>query len=261
MFPISDDNPQPGVPVITWALIAACVAVFLWQISLPAAQGEQAVFLYGMVPANLFGAGKAAPSAIPAWATVLTSMFMHGGVAHIFGNMLYLWIFGDNVELAMGRIRFLVFYLVCGTIAALAQGLESPGSTIPLIGASGAISGVLGGYLVLQPFGRVRVLFMPLPLFVRVVSVPAIIVLGLWFLIQFASGLASDPTRGGVAFWAHVGGFIAGMVLMPLFRRRGVALMQSGPRQRFDARRDDGVSDADSQLGPWGRRRGPWDRQ
>jgi membrane associated rhomboid family serine protease len=260
MFPISDDNPQPGVPVVTWAIIGVCVAVFLWQFSLPEDAGERAVFFYGMVPANLFGTGAATQAAIPAWATVLTSMFMHGGIAHIFGNMLYLWIFGDNVELAMGRIRFLVFYLVCGTIAALAQGLQSPASTIPLIGASGAISGVLGGYLVLQPFGRVRVLFMPIPFFIRVISVPAIVVLGLWFVIQFASGLASDPARGGVAFWAHVGGFIAGVALMPLFRRRDVPLMQPGPRRRFDARRGDEVPEADTQLGPWGRRRGPWDQ-
>lgn len=261
MFPISDDNPRTGTPVVTWAIIAACVAVFLWQISLPEAEGDRAVFLYGMVPAHLFGAGAAGSAAIPAWATIFTSMFMHGGVAHIFGNMLYLWIFGDNVELAMGRARFIVFYLVCGVVAALAQGLESPTSTIPLIGASGAISGVLGGYLVLQPFGRVRVLFMPIPFFVRVLSVPAIVVLGLWFVIQFVSGLASDPTTGGVAFWAHVGGFIAGMVLMPFFRGRDVALWQPGPRRYFDGRREEDMSEADGRLGPWGRRRGPWDRE
>lgn len=248
MFPMSDDNPRPGLPVVTWSLIAACAAVFFWQMSLPEGQVEQAVRLYGMTPAHLFGAGGAGGAAIPAWATVVTSMFLHGGLSHLFGNMIYLWIFGDNVELAMGRVRFLVFYLLCGTVAALAQGLQAPGSDVPLIGASGAISGVLGGYLLLQPFGRVRILVMGI---YRTVEVPALLALGGWFVIQFISGLASDPATGGVAFWAHVGGFVAGMALIPFFRAPGVPLLQRAAPRVFDARsRDDDNGD----LGPWDRR-------
>lgn len=247
MFPMSDDNPRPGVPVVTWALIAVCVAVFFWQMSLTGGEAERAVMLYGMTPAHLFGAGGGAGEGIPAWATIVSSMFLHGSLAHLFGNMLYLWIFGDNVELAMGRARFLVFYLLCGAVAALAQGLQAPGSDVPLIGASGAISGVLGGYLLLQPFGRVRILVMGI---YRTIEVPALLALGAWFVIQFISGLGSDPTAGGVAFWAHVGGFVAGMALVPFFRARGVTLLQRLPVRVFDARR----RDDDNDLGPWGRR-------
>lgn len=257
MFPISDENAEPGLPVVTIGLIALCVAVFLWQITLSDAEAEHAARLYGMVPANVFGlAIGGQPAAIPAWATIFTSMFMHGGLAHIGGNMLYLWIFGDNVEHAMGRFRFLLFYLLAGTIAALAQALQVPSSDVPMIGASGAISGVLGAYLLLHPFARIRVLIMPLPFFIRVMSIPAIAVLGFWFLIQFLSGLASPADQGGVAFWAHVGGFVAGVVLVPFFKRRGVPLLQQEQSRVFDARRE-GERGHDRQGG-W--RRGPWDR-
>lgn len=247
MFPISDDNPIPGRPIVTWAIIAACVAVFLWEMSLPADEAERAIGQLGAVPATIFGPGGAAP--IPAWMTIFTSMFMHASLGHVGGNMLYLWIFGDNVELAMGRLRFLAFYLLCGVVAALAQSLQAPESTVPLIGASGAISGVLGGYLLIHPFGRVRVLIMPLPFFIRVITVPSLVVLGLWFVIQFLSGLASNGDQGGVAFWAHVGGFLAGMILVPLFKRSDVALLQSGSARIFDARRD---RDGRPPRGPWG---------
>lgn len=249
MFPVSDDNPQPGAPIVTWALIGVCVAVFLWQMTLTEAEAQRAVLLYGMVPAVVFGGAEIADrAAIPGWATVVTSMFMHGGLAHLGGNMLYLWIFGDNVEHAMGRTRFLAFYLATGAVAALSQGLLAPQSDIPLIGASGAISGVLGAYLLLHPFANVRVVIMPLPFFVRVVSVPAIFALGLWFAIQFLSGLASDVDKGGIAFWAHVGGFVSGMVLVAFFKKRDVPLLQPRPKRVFDAQRP---SDDE---GPWGRR-------
>jgi membrane associated rhomboid family serine protease len=253
MFPISDDRVEQGVPIVTWALIGVCAAVFLWQISMPPKEAEQAVFLYGMVPAVLFGKIAMPDAALPAWATIFTSMFMHGSIAHIGGNMLYLWIFGDNVELAMGRVRFLLFYILCGVAAALAQGFQAPESQVPMIGASGAISGVLGAYLLLRPFAQVRVFFMPIPFFVRILSIPAVVVLGFWFVLQFVSGLAAKGDQGGVAFWAHVGGFIAGMVLLPFFKARNVPLFEREPRRVFDARRE-------SERGPWGRRRGPWDR-
>lgn len=248
MFPISDDNPEPGRPIVTWSIIAVCVGVFIWEMSLPAGEAERAILQLGAVPASLFGAAGA--QTIPAWATIFTSMFMHASLGHIGGNMLYLWIFGDNVELAMGRVRFIVFYLLCGASAALAQSLQAPESTIPLVGASGAISGVLGAYLLIYPFGRVRVLIMPLPFFVRVITVPSLVVLGFWFVIQFLSGLSSDGDKGGVAFWAHVGGFLAGMVLMPLFKKRDVPLFQKEAPRVFDARRDKGEGSA--RRGPWG---------
>jgi len=248
MFPVSDDNPEPGTPIVTWALIAACVAVFLWQFSLPPDAGELAVYQFGLIPGVLFGSVSMADAPLPAWGTIISSMFMHGGFAHLAGNMLYLWIFGDNVELAMGRVRFIIFYLVCGAAAALTHAFLVPGSTIPLVGASGAISGVLGAYLLLYPRARVRVLFIPFPLILlRTFYVPALIVLGLWFIIQVLSGLGSDIEEAGVAFWAHVGGFVAGGLLIPFFKRRDVPFFHKPAPRVFDGR--------DSMRGG---RRGPW---
>ena len=246
MFPISDDNPEPGVPFVTWGLIAACVAVFFFQYSLPPGEAELAVYHYGLIPGVLFSSTEMSDAPVPAWATVLSSMFMHGGLAHLGGNMLYLWIFGDNIELAMGRVRFIVFYVVTGIAAALTHAFLVPASTVPLVGASGAISGVLGAYLLLYPRGRVRVLFIPFPIILlRTFYVPAIIVLGLWFAIQVFSGLMSPVEEAGVAFWAHVGGFVAGMVLVPFFKRRDVPLFHKAQPKVFDAR-------ASGRRGPWG---------
>ena len=242
MFPISDDNPEPGVPLLTWTLIAASVGVFLLQYALPASEAELAVYHYGLIPGVLFGSVSMQDAPLPPWGTIISSMFMHGGLAHLFGNMLYLWIFGDNVELAMGRVRFLVFYVLTGAVAALTHAVLVPESTIPLVGASGAISGVLGAYLMLQPHGRVRVLIMPFPLILlRTIHVPALVVLGFWFVIQVVSGLLSPVDQAGVAFWAHVGGFVAGVVFVPFFKRRDVPLFRPVRPRYFDGRR-----------GPWG---------
>jgi membrane associated rhomboid family serine protease len=170
-------------------------------------------------------------------------MFLHGGWLHLGGNMLFLWIFGDNVEDSLGHARFLVFYLASGVAAAFAQGAVDPASTIPMIGASGAISGVLGAYLLLHPRATVRTLIF-IFFFVTIVHVPAMIVLGVWFLMQFLSAATAAPNEPGVAFWAHIGGFVAGMALVPFMRRRDVPLWQA-PRslafQREAPRR-----------GPWG---------
>jgi len=233
-LPLSDDNPTRRAPFVTWAIIAGCVAVFLWQTSLGPRAGQAIVYALGMIPAVLFGSARLPPELrlVPAPLSVLTSMFLHGGWMHLLGNMLYLWIFGNNVEDSMGRGRFVVFYLLCGTAAALVQGLAAPGSEIPMIGASGAIGGVLGAYLMLHPRANVRMLFIIL-FFIRVISVPAAVVLGLWFVMQFISG-ATTPTAddgGGVAFWAHVGGFLTGAVLVPFFKRREVRLFE-GPHTR-----------------------------
>jgi len=243
-LPLYDDTPKSSPPVMTLTLIGTCAAVFLWQLGLPPRQQNAYAFALGIVPSVLFGHAQLAHglALVPPWATIFTSMFMHGGWLHILGNMLYLWLFGKGVESALGPARFLIFYLVCGVIAALTQALIDPLSDVPIIGASGAIAGVLGAYLVLHPRGHVVVLFW-LFIFVRLIAVPAVILLGLWFLIQLASALDATQGEAGVAFWAHVGGFIAGMILVPLFRRRGVQLFQPPRSVSFRAV---------PRRGPWG---------
>jgi membrane associated rhomboid family serine protease len=233
-LPLSDDNPTHRLPVVTWTVIAGCIAVFLWQTTLGVRAGNAIVYSLGLIPAVLFGSAQLPPELrlVPAPVSIVTSMFLHGGWMHLLGNMLYLWIFGNNVEDSMGRGRFVVFYLLCGMTAALVQSFAAPGSEVPMIGASGAIGGVLGAYLVLHPRANVRMLFVIL-FFIRIISVPAAVVLGLWFVMQFVSG-ATTPTSddgGGVAFWAHVGGFVAGAVLVPYFKRRDIRLFE-GPHSR-----------------------------
>jgi len=178
------------------------------------------------VPAVLFGHAELPPQVVmvPPAASVFTSMFLHGGWMHLIGNMLFLWIFADNVEASMGHLRFAVFYLLCGVAAVLAQALPDPGSEVPMIGASGAISGVLGAYLLLHPHARVLVLI-PLGVFSQLVRLPAAMVLGLWFVLQLVSSLLTPSGQGGVAFGAHIGGFVAGAALIPLFKHRGVPLL------------------------------------
>ena len=225
MIPLRDDNPTSITPFVTYALIAACVLVFLWQMSLGEKGFEAAVLALGVTPATLLGDARLPPELylVPPVATVFSSMFLHGGFMHLAGNMLYLWIFGNNVEDSMGHVRFVVFYLLCGVAAALAQAWPNPDSTIPMIGASGAISGVLGAYLLLFPRARVLVLI-PLGAFSRIVYVPAMFVLGFWFVLQLINTALSDAGQGGVAWGAHIGGFVAGMILIPVFKYRHVRL-------------------------------------
>ncbi len=232
MIPLRDDNPTSITPFVTYAFIAACVLVFLWQMSLGEKGFEAAVLALGVTPATLLGDVRLPPELylVPPVATVFSSMFLHGGFMHLAGNMLYLWIFGNNVEDSMGHVRFVIFYLLCGVAAVLAQAWPNPDSTIPMIGASGAISGVLGAYLLLFPRAHVLVLI-PLGAFSRIVYVPAMFVLGFWFVLQLISTALSDAGQGGVAFGAHIGGFVAGMILIPVFKYRHV---------RFFAPRHDG---------------------
>ncbi|MBU1050093.1 rhomboid family intramembrane serine protease [Candidatus Bipolaricaulota bacterium] len=177
---------------------------------------------YALIPAEWLGGRDLPPTiSIPIWLTLFTAMFLHGGIMHLLGNMLYLWIFGDNVEDAMGSIRFLAFYLSCGVAAAFAQMAIGPGSSIPMIGASGAIAGVLAAYFMLYPRSRVLTLI-PLFFFLRVVALPAVFLLGFWFVLQVISGLNSFSSSGGVAFFAHIGGFIAGLFLVFPFRQRHI---------------------------------------
>jgi membrane associated rhomboid family serine protease len=225
VIPLRDDNPSGTPPIVTIAFIVLCVLVFLWQLSFGAQGGERIVYALGVVPAVLLGQGQLPPdlSLVSPWMTIFTSMFMHGGWMHLIGNMLYLWIFGDNVEDAMGHGRFVVFYLLCGIAAVLAQALPDPSSTVPMIGASGAISGVLGAYLLLYPHARVLVVI-PLGFYFHPMRIPAGLVLVLWFGLQLLSSAMAQPGQGGVAFRAHIGGFVAGMILIPIFKQRRVRL-------------------------------------
>jgi membrane associated rhomboid family serine protease len=218
MIPISDDNPTRLTPVITWALILACIAVYVWEHSL-GRQMDAALLVFGFTPASLF-MGYAPVSGmgqVPAGLTILTSMFLHGSILHIAGNMLYLWIFGNNVEDAMGHLRFFLFYLVCGVVAALTLAYMDPASRIPMVGASGAISGVLAGYVLLFPRARVTVI-VPLGIIFYPFRIAAVWVVGFWFLVQLLSAAATHPNQPGVAWWAHVGGFAMGALLTPFFK-------------------------------------------
>ena len=217
MFPIRDHNPSERTPYVLYALIAVNVLVFLVQ--LPHMSSERALMVFwadrALYPVAVTKYGD--------YTGIFTSMFLHAGWLHIGGNMLFLWIFGDNIEDQFGHVGFLVFYLVCGVIAALAQIAANPGSTVPTVGASGAIGGVLGGYLLLFPRAKVDVLLIII-IFFRIFTLPAWIILGLWFVLQVFAGLGSPTTGGGVAHWAHIGGFIAGILLtVPIWLHRGGA--------------------------------------
>lgn len=225
MIPLHDDNPTEIAPIVTIALIVLCSLVFLYEVSLPDQAGEAFVFQYGAIPASIFGHEAALPEnavAVPFTLTLLTSMFLHGGWMHLIGNMLYLWIFGNNVEDAMGHVKFVIFYVVCGILAAVSHAVTDPASGIPMVGASGAISGVLGAYLLLYPRAQVLVLI-PLGIFMRTMYVPAGFVLGFWFVLQlFSGGMSLGQGGGGVAWFAHVGGFVAGMALIGFFKHPNV---------------------------------------
>jgi len=222
MLPIGDESEAgAGRPIVAWTLVALNVAVFLLEVARPAGALQAFVTAWGVVPKEYSVGRDLAPLIpVPFWSTLLTSMFLHGGWMHLGGNMLYLWIFGDNLEHRMGHARFLVFYLLCGLAAGAAHIAFNSGSSVPTVGASGAISGILGGYLLLFPRNRVRVLTRG-----GVMAVPAIYVLGFWIFIQFINSVGSmantseTGSGGGVAYLAHVGGFVAGLVLVKLFAR------------------------------------------
>lgn len=229
MFPINDDNPTYRFPLVTVSLIVVNVAVYLWQLSLGEAVNG-VIYEMGFVPSRLFHPELPAPNSdLAASATLFTSMFLHGGPLHLAGNMLFLWIFGDNVEDAMGPVRFLAFYLLCGLAAAFGQAFVETQSVIPMIGASGAVSGALGAYMLLHPTAPVRAII-PLGFIFIPFLVPAFLMLGMWFGGQLLMDFASNPSEGGVAFRAHIAGFIAGAALIPLFKDRDVPLFSSRPR-------------------------------
>ncbi|MBA2381462.1 MAG: rhomboid family intramembrane serine protease [Chloroflexi bacterium] len=229
MIPLRDANPTRRRPVVTIALIAICVAVFAYELVVQSSAGdaglERLVRQYGLIPGELTAAlGGGGQDALGGQLlSVFSSMFMHGGWIHLIGNMLYLWIFGNNIEDRLGRLGFLVFYLLGGIAAAVSQVLVGPTSEVPVIGASGAIAAVLGAYLVLYPRARVLSLVF-LGFFYQLLHVPAVIVLGLWFVLQLIDGVASlgvTSSNGGVALFEHIGGFIAGVVVGALIRSVG----------------------------------------
>ena len=232
MFPIRDENPTLRPPIATYAILGMNLFVWVFVQGFGASEAVgQSICLHGLIPADLLGTVPVGTQ-IPlgdGWAcrldgdsslnSLFTSMFMHGGWLHIIGNMLFLWVFGDNVEDVMGPGRFVLFYLLCGLAAAGAQIAADPGSTVPMVGASGAIGGVMGAYAILFPRARVHLLII-LFIYVTTISVPAIFMLGYWFLLQLISGVGSlGASGGGVAFWAHIGGFVAGVGLVTVFTR------------------------------------------
>lgn len=215
MFPLRDHNPSERTPYVLYALIALNVAAFLLQ--LPHSGSERAMLAFwrdwALIPAAVVQGGEVRG--------ILTSMFLHAGLMHLAGNMLFLWIFGDNLEDQLGHLGFLLFYLAAGIAAAIAHIAAAPGSMVPTVGASGAIGGVMGGYLLLFPRARVDILLI-FVIFFRVISIPAWVMLGIWFGLQVLSGYSTPTEGGGVAYWAHAGGFLAGMALaLPAWLRRG----------------------------------------
>lgn len=215
LIPIRDHNPSSRRPYVCWLLIVANTLIFAWY--MPLFGDPRALFAFfsewALIPARLSEGGSAHP--------LLTSMFLHGSAVHLGLNMLFLWIFGDNLEDNMGHFGFLAFYLTCGVGAALVHLAADPGSTIPMVGASGAIAGVMGGYLLLYPRARVDILLF-LIVYIRIIPVAAWLMLAVWFVIQIVGGLTSDPGTGGIAYWAHAGGFVVGAILtVPVWLRRG----------------------------------------
>jgi len=217
MIPLSDENPTRSKPIVTIALLIICCLTYLWQLSL-GQEDQRAILALGVIPARLFEVkGLVFPVGlqwVSAEVTVITSMFLPGGFLHLAGNMLYLWIFGDNIEDTLGKVAFVLFYLACGIIAVFTQAIPEPDSLIPMIGASGAISGILGAYVVFFPKHKVRVAI-PFGFFIQILRLPAFVVLLFWFIFQLISSSGAG-TGGGVAFRAHIGGFIAGLVLGPV---------------------------------------------
>ena len=219
MIPIYDDNPALGKPLLVITIIVVCIIIWFWQSGLSYQDNNAVIVNFGLTP-KVFLSGP-----LLSFFTLFTSMFMHGGFMHLAGNMLYLWIFGDNIEGALGHFRFVIFYFLCGTAAAFTQILSAPDSTIPMIGASGAVSGVLGAYLIFYPRARIRT-FVFLGIFITFLRLPAVLLLGFWILGQVISAVVSNPGSPGVAWFAHLGGFFMGMLLAPLLKKPNISIFQ-----------------------------------
>ncbi len=224
-LPLFDRLVSSRTPFVSWSILLVCIAVFFWQLSLDTYTLRLITLKYGVIPSVLFGY-QSLPSdlqLVHPWLSMVSSMFLHGSWLHIGSNMLYLWIFADNIEDSMGHFKFIVFYVTCGVAAAFAQSIISPESNIPMIGASGGIAGILGAYIVLHPKAPIQVLIIII-IFIRFISIPAWIVLGFWIATQFAAAPVNFSEGGGVAYFAHIGGFLAGALLIPFFKRKDIPL-------------------------------------
>ena len=217
MIPLKDDNPTSNRPIVTYFIIGSCIIIFLIQFSSQSYQTGHLFYSYGLIPSVLMGHNQLPMDiyAVPAFMTIFTSMFMHGGFMHLIGNMLYMWIFADNIEDNLGPSKFLIFYLLAGIGAAMTQVLIDTQSQVTMVGASGAIGGILGAYLINHPNARVLVLI-PFGFFSQLIKIKALYVLGFWFILQFIS------TGGGVAYAAHIGGFVSGMILILFFNKKKI---------------------------------------
>ncbi|RDD61403.1 rhomboid family intramembrane serine protease [Ferruginivarius sediminum] len=249
-IPLRDDNPRILIerPYVTWTIIIVCVALFLLELAGGRDFARFVTFSFGLIPSVLLGLKELPPAldAIPAWATLFTAMFLHGGLMHLVGNMLFLGIFGDNIEDSMGHRRFVAFYLLCGVAASMAHVLVAPTATQPMVGASGAISGVLGAYLMLHPKAWVTILVFIIP-----ITLPAWLLLGFWIGFQVFSALTGSG--GGVAWWAHIGGFAAGCILIIPFRHKTIPLGGGGGSSYPKGIRLKRRRPGDTAGGPWGR--------
>ena len=221
MIPLKDDNPTSNKPIITYFLIGSCTLIFLMQFSSEAYQTGRLFYSYGLIPSVLMSHNELPLDlyVVPSFITIFTSMFMHGGFMHLIGNMLYMWIFADNIEDNLGPTKFIIFYLFSGIGAAMAQVLMDTNSQIPMIGASGAIGGVLGAYLINHPNAKVLVLI-PFGFFSQLIKIRALYVLGFWFVLQFINSSLMSSEGGGVAYAAHIGGFVSGMILILFFNKK-----------------------------------------
>ncbi len=233
MFPLKDENPIYSTPVLTIALIVVCSVIFMLQAGTGAAGGQVIAFKFGLIPSVLLGENRLPPelAVVTPAVTLLTSMFLHGGWMHLIGNMWFLWIFGNNIEDILGHGRFMVFYILAGLGAAAAQILSDPGSVVPMVGASGAISGIMGAYILLFPNARILT-FVWLGFFITTMRIRAVWFLGIWFAMQALNAAGSSAGGGGgVAWWAHIGGFVAGILLLFLLkpRRKTFAPRRKGP--------------------------------
>ncbi len=267
-IPLFDDNPTRRTPIISWLIIGLCVMMFFWQSGMTDSQSYQTLLTYGVIPKRLLIDGGL--FTLDGLFTIISSMFLHGGWLHLLSNMLYMWVFADNIEDAMGPVRFICFYILCGIGAALSQSVIDPSSTIPMIGASGGLAGLLGGYIMIHTRASVRVLFIIL-IFIRIISLPAWLVLGVWIATQFVAVPTALDGKGGIAYFAHIGGFITGMVCIPFFIRRDVKLfgasdnpkgwsttpidlkdLKSEAKQRYRSGKKTSVPSFKRKSGPWG---------
>ena len=236
MFPIKDDNPTETKPYITCILISLNILIFFYQMGLEENARVSLIFNYGFKSSHFFSYNNQLNFEVSPLLTIFTSMFLHGGILHLLGNMLFLWIYGNNIEDSMGHAKFFIFYVLCGLAASLLQAIISYGSSTPMIGASGAVSGVLSAYFLLFPKARVLTLIV-LFIFITFIRIPAGILIGFWFFSQIINAYFNDPNSPGVAWYAHIGGFLMGLFLIPFFKKKKFKFFSSGTSKKDKVKR------------------------